>query len=89
MKQSILNMDIYCPPEASVLLASYAVQVNLNFLYIFNKKNYELLGVKTVFRIRISFHADPDPGFQKCPYESGSRPLIFYSDPDPRGVKIK
>ncbi|KAL5017365.1 hypothetical protein ScPMuIL_006954 [Solemya velum] len=26
VKQSILNMDIYCPPEASVLLASYAVQ---------------------------------------------------------------
>ena len=28
VKQSILNMDIYCPPEASVLLASYAVQVS-------------------------------------------------------------
>ncbi|XP_074641113.1 merlin-like [Tubulanus polymorphus] len=26
VKQSILDMDIYCPPEASVLLASYAVQ---------------------------------------------------------------
>ncbi|UYV81394.1 NF2 [Cordylochernes scorpioides] len=26
VKQSILNMDIYCPPEASVLLASYAMQ---------------------------------------------------------------
>ncbi|XP_078600130.1 merlin-like isoform X1 [Branchiostoma floridae x Branchiostoma japonicum] len=26
VKQCILNMDIYCPPEASVLLASYAVQ---------------------------------------------------------------
>lgn len=26
VKQSILNMDIYCPPEASVLLASYSVQ---------------------------------------------------------------
>ena len=25
-KQAILSMDIYCPPEASVLLASYAVQ---------------------------------------------------------------
>ena len=29
IKQSILNMEIYCPPEASVLLASYAVQVGL------------------------------------------------------------
>ena len=26
-----------------------------------------------VFRIRISFHADPDPGSQKCPYGSGSK----------------
>ncbi|EFX76345.1 hypothetical protein DAPPUDRAFT_128926 [Daphnia pulex] len=26
VKQSILNMDIYCPPEISVLLASYALQ---------------------------------------------------------------
>jgi merlin protein len=26
VKQSILSMDVYCPPEASVLLASYAVQ---------------------------------------------------------------
>ncbi|XP_020288662.1 merlin isoform X2 [Pseudomyrmex gracilis] len=26
VKQAILAMDIYCPPEASVLLASYAVQ---------------------------------------------------------------
>ena len=48
-----------------------------------------------VFRIRISFHADPDPdpGFLKCPYgsRSGSRPLIFYLDPEPdlKGVKIK
>lgn len=25
-KQAILNMDVFCPPEASVLLASYAVQ---------------------------------------------------------------
>ena len=42
-----------------------------------------------VFRIRISFHADLDPGYQKCPYGSRFRPLIFYSDPDPKGVKIK
>jgi len=29
VKQSILNMDIYCPPEAAVLLASYAAQAEL------------------------------------------------------------
>ena len=43
----------------------------------------------TVFRICVSFNADPDPGSQKCPYGSESRPLIFYSDPDPKRVKIK
>lgn len=26
IKQSILSMDLYCQPEAAVLLASYAVQ---------------------------------------------------------------
>ena len=29
VKESILSMDIYCPPEASVLLASYAVQIKV------------------------------------------------------------
>jgi merlin protein len=29
VKQSILNMDIYCPPEISVLLASYAIQAKV------------------------------------------------------------
>ena len=32
VKQSILNMDIYCPPEAAVLLASYAVQAKVGIL---------------------------------------------------------
>jgi len=26
VKESVLNEDIYCPPESAVLLASYAVQ---------------------------------------------------------------
>lgn len=30
VKQAILSMDVYCPPEASVLLASYAVQAKVN-----------------------------------------------------------
>lgn len=29
VRQSILNMDIYCPPEISVLLASYALQAKV------------------------------------------------------------
>ena len=56
-------------------------------------KHPSFRGLKTVFRIRISFHADPDPGSLKCPYGfgAGSRLLIFYSYPDldPEGVKIK
>ena len=32
VKQSILNMDIYCPPEAAVLLASYALQAKVCFI---------------------------------------------------------
>lgn len=32
VKQSILNGDIYCPPEATVLLASYAVQAKVHFI---------------------------------------------------------
>lgn len=40
VKQAILSMDIYCQPEASVLLASYAVQakVSANLLAGFSKK---------------------------------------------------
>ena len=29
VKQQILNEEVYCPPEASVLLASYAVQAKV------------------------------------------------------------
>lgn len=29
VKEAILSMDIFCPPEASVLLASYAVQAKV------------------------------------------------------------
>ena len=41
-----------------------------NDLWIFWSSELE-----PVFRIRISFHADPDldPGSQKCPYGSGSK----------------
>jgi len=34
VKQAILSMDIYCPPEASVLLASYAVQAKVGNISI-------------------------------------------------------
>lgn len=33
VKQAILSMDIYCQPEASVLLASYAVQAKVTSAY--------------------------------------------------------
>lgn len=35
VKQAILSMDIYCPPEASVLLASYAVQAKVEKRFVF------------------------------------------------------
>lgn len=43
VKQSILNMDIYCPPEISVLLASYALQAKVSqvesiYGYVNNKR---------------------------------------------------
>ena len=37
VKSSILNMDVYCPPEAAVLLASYAVQAKVCLALIFIK----------------------------------------------------
>ena len=36
-------------------------------------KFYLFVECGAVFRICISFHADPDPGSQKCPYGSGSK----------------
>ena len=32
VKDDILNMSVYCPPEASVLLASFAVQAKVNLI---------------------------------------------------------
>lgn len=42
VKQAILSMDVYCPPEASVLLASYAVQAKVRLQYIFVAKEAAL-----------------------------------------------
>ena len=38
VKHQILNQEIYCPPEASVLLASYAVQakVEIDFCAVYD-----------------------------------------------------
>lgn len=35
VKEAILNMEIFCPPEASVLLASYAVQAKVKLFNVF------------------------------------------------------
>lgn len=40
VKQAILSMDIYCPPEASVLLASYAVQAKVIFFFFQSHKRF-------------------------------------------------
>lgn len=42
VKQAILSMDIYCPPEASVLLASYAVQAKVRLIFHFIKRNQKM-----------------------------------------------
>lgn len=44
VKQAILSMDIYCPPEASVLLASYAVQAKV--IGIYNNLKYRKIGTR-------------------------------------------
>ena len=43
VKESILNDDIYCPPETAVLLASFAVQVKLGDY----RKDYHVPGYLT------------------------------------------
>lgn len=50
VKQAILCMDIYCPPEASVLLASYAVQAKV--LYCNSAERYACI-VNAYFTIDI------------------------------------
>lgn len=40
VKQAILSMDIYCPPEASVLLASYAVQAKVIQIDVLIRRNW-------------------------------------------------
>ena len=49
---------------------------NIFYIYYFAS----VFRIRISFQIRISFHTDPDPG---------SQTPNFYSDPDPRGVKIK
>ena len=62
---------------------SQAIQTGSSLVTKFEEKSLDIClpsaerFAEPVFRIRISFHADPDPGSQKCPYGSGSRPLIF------------
>ena len=51
VKQNILNMDLYCAPEASVLLASYAVQAKYGD---FDETSYQP-GNCTIIEYAISF----------------------------------
>lgn len=52
VKQAILSMDIYCPPEASVLLASYAVQAKVSS-YLNNLQVKLLIIYKINFKYNI------------------------------------
>lgn len=55
IKQAILNMDIYCPPEASVLLASYAVQAKYGD---YDESKYKP-GISIYSRLFKPIHSDP------------------------------
>ena len=55
------------------LIFDCLVEVILNIFEALQSTCTCFLHWKAVFRIRISFHADPDPGSQKCPYGSGSK----------------
>ena len=37
------------------------------------REEHDFAHFDAVFRIRKSFHADPDPGSQKCPYGARSK----------------
>ena len=50
----------------------FPLQLMLFFYFFINLAPAKGTNYFPVFRIRISFYADPDPGFQKCPYGSGS-----------------
>ena len=58
VKQSILDMDIYCQPEASVLLASYAVQAKVcvvidqgKLSFVFQKKKNQIFSGLLITRM--------------------------------------
>lgn len=61
VKQAILSMDIYCPPEASVLLASYAVQAKviitffrkIIFIFIYIYLCFKYFSMETMMKFHI------------------------------------
>ena len=50
-------------------------EIGYGFVRDLHKKLLTISGGQrlAVFRIRISFYVDPNPGSQKCPYGSGSK----------------
>ena len=86
-----MNLTIICRPIAYKYGAKNAnfgpltrdAHTNLNFERILSSRS---LVCQPVFRIRISFYADPNPGSQKCPYRTDPDPI---ADPDPRGINTK
>ncbi|KAG7172894.1 merlin-like [Homarus americanus] len=73
VKQSILNMDIYCPPEMSVLLASYAVQAKFGD---YNPATYQggALSMKELLPQRVISQ------YQMTPEMWEERIRIWYAD---------
>lgn len=77
--QSILSMDIHCPPEASVLLASYAVQAKYGD---YDPDTYEpgTLAKENLLPQRVIAQ------YQMTPEMWEERILTWYSDRDHKGM---
>lgn len=67
VKKQILDEKIYCPPEASVLLASYAVQAKVSS----KKKNAFFLGINACHRITLVICFFGSSRLQRLSPESG------------------
>ncbi|RWS30407.1 merlin-like isoform X2 [Leptotrombidium deliense] len=74
VKQAILNMDVYCQPEASVLLASYAVQAKYGDYYEHNYQPGMLADAEDLLPQRVIDQ------YQMTPEMWEERIKIWYAD---------
>ena len=83
MENDIFMINDYClfsieqnKPMVLLQLPQLRQKIILNYVKLVFSRNHSVfrpfVPFVPVFRIRISFHADPDPGSQKFPCGSGS-----------------